>query len=123
VKLLFVDTPKPAAAPAAAAVLIGLLLAGALLLAASARAFPRPAAAPESPAESAGLYARVVRVDRDAHELELKFIIQPKETRVIFSGDPPRVLAGDYVNFRIQNNRASVAGSAMTCSKIIWVLP
>ena len=122
-KLLFVETPKTAAAPPAAAILTKLLLAGAFLLAASAQAFPAILAAmPEAPAESAGLYARVVRVDRDARELEVKFIVQPKETRVVFSGEPPRVLAGDYVNFRIQNNKARFAGAEMTCSRVIWVL-
>jgi len=121
VKPPFVETPKTAAAPAAAAVLVALLLAGGLLLAASARALPAVPAAP--PAESAGLYAKVVRVDGGAHELELTLIVQPKETRVVFSGEPPRVLAGDYVSFRIQNNKAKFAGAEMTCSRIIWVLP
>jgi hypothetical protein len=69
-----------------------------------------------------GLYTKVVRVDQATGEIEVRIVVQPKETRIAFSGDPRGLSVGDYVTVTIHKNVARVGAAEMKCTKVIWVL-
>ena len=55
-------------------------------------------------------------------EAEVRIIVQPKETRIAFSGDPRGLSVGDYVRVTVHKNVARVGAAEMKCTKVIWVL-
>lgn len=97
------------------------------LTALAALAFPQAApqpVAPRPPAGQAGanpdIYVKVVRVDQARQEVEIAFAVMPKETRIVFSGDPKKLKAGDYVKMRLEGAKARVGGAELANETVIW---
>lgn len=87
------------------------------LTALAALAFPQ--AVPD-PRPNPEIYVKVLRVDHAKQEVEIAFAVQPRETRIVFAGDPKDLKAGDYVKMRLEGMRARVGKAELRNETVIW---
>jgi hypothetical protein len=71
------------------------------------------------------IFVKVVRVDRARREVEVALTAPPKETRIVFDGDPKGLTAGDYVKMRLFSSaaggaNAKVGGAELRSRLVVW---
>jgi hypothetical protein len=72
------------------------------------------------PAPTADVYAKVTRVDQAKQELEVSFAVAPKETHIVFAGDPRGFSAGDYVKLRFDGTKCRVGDAELHSLRVKW---
>lgn len=104
----------------------GLLqMHGVLALALLSFSVPQPIPDPHRPE----IYVQIVGIRPCAskddcaigeQEVEVKFAVQPLETKILFLGDPRTLSAGDYVKIHFDGPRAKVGDADLKSKIVTW---
>lgn len=62
---------------------------------------------------------KVVSVDRGTQRLEAKFIVMPRDLRLVCHGEAKKVFAGDYVKVEFKGGKTTIAGA--DCDQVLWL--